>query len=408
MKIHRLETVEGQTDLRIRSLVEYKGRPEYLWYAVDKRYAPYVTVEKMDAFVVGLLVLAMRYNEEMEVDGAVSERLYHNLSNGYMHILQAVVPSLHIIKINPRSLDDGKSHQCVNGVGTGFSGGIDSFCTISDYLVNNKLANYRITHLLFNNVGSHGEWDATTARNLFDTRYDRLKPFAKEMGLDFIKVDSNLSEFLQSKFPLSHSARNLSSVLLLQKLFSKYYYSAGVRYQDCFIGPSDDIGYSEPGTVLLLSTETLECISVGSQYSRVEKTKKVSVMEPSHKWLNVCWFPDARGGNCSVCLKCCRTLLSLEILGKLEEYRNVFDLEKYRKVRNAYIRHLLRNRDDSLYREIIEYARGIGYRFSFWNTFLAYVSCIVFPRFFERKIKGILPESLKERIRSVSRKMGCF
>ena len=408
MRIHMLEIIERANDLQIQSLVEYTGKTQYLWYAVDKRYKQYITAEKMDAFVVGLLLFAMRHKEDMEIDGAISERLYHNLSNYYMHILREVIPSLHIINILPRSLDEGKSYHCMNGVGTGFSGGVDSFCTFFDYLVNNKLANYRITHLLFTNVGSHGEWGGSAARNLFNQRYDILKSFAKEMGLEFIKVDSNLSEFLQFNFPQSHSPRNLSSVLLFQKLLSKYYYSGGVRYRDCFIGPANDIAYSEPANVHLLSTETLECISVGSQYSRVEKTMKVCELESSYKWLNVCWFPDTKGGNCSVCHKCCRTLLSLEILGKLEKYRNVFDLDKYRKVRNGYVRHILRNRDSPLHREIIECAKKVGFRFSFINVFLAYVSCIAFPRFFERQIKRMLPNSLKERIRTARKKVGIF
>jgi len=408
MRIYMLEIIERDNDLQIQSLVEYMGKSQYLWYAVDKRYKQYITTEKMDAFVVGLLLFAMRHKEDMEIDGAISERLYHNLSNCYMHILREVIPSLHIINILPRSLDEGKSYRCMNGVGTGFSGGIDSFCTVFDYLFNNTLSNYRITHLLFNNVGSHGEWDGSTARNLFNQRYDLLKSFAKEMGLEFIKVGSNLSEFLQFNFPLSHSPRNLSSVLLFQKLFSKYYYSGGVRYRDCFIGPSNDIAYSDPATVHLLSTETLECISVGSQYSRVEKTMKVSELESSYRWLNVCWFPDTRGANCSVCSKCCRTLLSLEILGKLENYRSVFDLDKYRKVRNGYIRHILRNRNVSFQKEIIEYAKKVGFGFSFINVFFAYVSCIAFPRFFERQIKRMLPNSLKERIRTARKRAGFF
>jgi len=403
-----LEITERDNDLQIQSLVEYTGKKQYLWYAVDKRYEQYVTTEKMDGFVVGLLILAMKHKEDIEIDGAISERLYHNLSNCYMHILREVIPSLHIINILPKSLDGGKSYHCMDGVGTGFSGGIDSFCTIFDYLVNNKLADYRITHLLLNNVGSHGEWDASAARNLFNQRNDILKSFAKEMGLEFIKVDSNLSEFLQSNFPLSHSTRNLSSVLLFQKLFSKYYYSGGLRYRDCFIGPSNDIGYTDPATVHLHSTETLECISVGCQYSRVEKTMKVSELESSYRWLNVCWVPDARGANCSVCPKCCRTLLSLEILGKLEKYSNVFDLNKYREVRNGYVRHILRNRNAPFHREIIEYAKKVGFRFSFANVFLAYVSRLLFPTPLEQRLRKMLPNSLKRRMRFASKKVGFF
>ena len=408
MRIHMLEIIERDNDLQIQSLVEYMEKTQYLWYAVDKRYKQYITAEKMDAFVVGLLFFAMRHKEDMEIDGSISERLYHNLSNSYMHILREVIPSLHIISILPKSLDEEKSNLCMNGIGTGFSGGVDSFCTIFDYLVNNKLANYRITHFLFNNVGSHGEWDASAARNLFNQRYDTLKSFAKEMGLEFIKVDSNLSEFLQFNFPLSHSTRNLSSVLLFQKLFSKYYYSGGVRYRDCFIGPTNDIAYTDPATVHLLSTESLEFISVGSQYSRVEKAMKVSELESSYRWLNVCWFPDTRGTNCSICSKCCRTLLSLEILGKLENYRNVFDLDKYRKVRNGYVRHVLRNRNNPLNREMLEYAKKVGFRFRIVHVFFAYVSCIFFPPSLEQRLRKMLPNSLKRRMRFASKKAGFF
>jgi hypothetical protein len=238
------------------------------------------------------------------------------------------------------------------------------------------------------------------------------RSFAEEMGLDFIRVDSNLSEFLQFNFQLSHSPRNLSSVLLFQKLFSKYYYSGAFRYRDCFIGPSNDIARTEPASVHLLSTETLECISVGTQYSRVEKTMKVCELESSYRWLNVCILPDTRGANCSVCFKCCRTLLTLEILGKVEKYRNVFDLDRYRKVRNGYIRHILRNRNAPLHREIIEYAKKAGFRFSFANVCLAYVSCMFCPPSLERRVRGMLlrmlPVSLKRRIRSACKKAGFF
>jgi hypothetical protein len=406
MRIHNLEIIERDNDLQIRSLVEYKEKAQYLWYAVDKRCKQYITTEKMDAFVVGLLLMAMRHKEDMEIDGPISEKLYHNLNNGYMHILREVIPSLHIVNILPKSLDGGKSYHCLDGVGTGFSGGVDSFCTIVDYLINNKLANYRITHLLFTNVGSHGEWDEAKARNLFNQRYDMLKPIAQEMGLEFIKVDSNLSEILQFDFLQSHSTRNLSTVLLFQKLFSKYYYSGGARYKDLFIGPSHDIAYSEPATVLLLSTETLECISVGSQYSRVEKTMKVSELESSYRWLNVCWWPVTKATNCSVCPKCCRTLLTLEIIGKLEKYKSVFNLDKYRKVRNSYVRYVLRNKNNPFHREMLEYAKKVEFRFSFANVFLAYVSRFFFPLPLEQGLRKMLPNSAKQRIRFAIKKAG--
>ena len=408
MRINKIEIIERDNDIRIQSSIEYAGKKQCLWYAVDKRYGKYITTEKLDGFVVGLLLLAMMRKEDMEIDGAISEKLYYHLTTYYMHILKIIIPSLHTINLLPRNLDEGKSYHCQNAVVTGFSGGIDSFCTVIDHLINNQPANYRITHLLFNNVGSHGEWDAVTSRNLFNQRYDMLKPFSKKVGLEFMKVDSNLSELLHFDFQLSHFLRNLSPVLLFQKLFSKYYYSGAYRYQDCFVGPTYATAYSDPIDIHLLSTETLECILTGSQYSRVQKTIKVSEVESSYKWLNVCVRTDRNWTNCSVCWKCCRTLLTLEIIGKIEKYRGVFDLDKYWKVRNGYIRYVLRHRHNPLHREILEYAKKKGFKFPLAHACIAYVSLIFFPPPLEQRVRKMLSDSFKQRFRSTIEKGGFF
>jgi len=408
MRIHNLGIIERDNDIQIQFPIEYVGKTQFLWYSVDKRYKGYITTEKMDGSVVGLLLFAMQHREDMEIDGAISEKLYYHLTNYYMPILRLIIPSLHTINILPEKLDGGKSYHCKKAVATGFSGGIDSFCTVFDHLTNDTPTNYKITHLLFNNVGSHGEWGGSAARTLFNQRYDILKPFAEEIGLEFMKIDSNLSEFLQFDFHITHLSRNLSPVLLFQKLFTKYYYSGAYRYQDCFIGPTCEEAYADPAVVHLLSTETLECILTGSQYSRVEKAGKVSRIEPSYRYLNVCVRTDTTGANCSVCWKCCRTLLSLEILGKLEKYRSVFDLDKYGKVRNGYVRHILRNKNNPFHREMLEYAKRAGFRFPIVHVFFAYVSCILFPPSLERRVKRMLPNSVKRRIRLASAKAGFF
>ena len=148
----------------------------------------------------------------------------------------------------------------------------------------------------------------------------------------------------------------------MQQLFGKYLYASGVRYQDCKVGTAYDIAYADPMSVHLLSTETLECISSGCQYSRVEKTIRVSAFL-SRKYLDVCARNRTIAGNCSTCWKCARTLLTLDTLGCEHLYDGVFDLNAWATIRNRYIRTVLLSRNPLL-REIVELAKTRGFRFS--------------------------------------------
>jgi hypothetical protein len=121
--------------------------------------------------------------------------------------------------------------------------------------------------------------------------------------------------------------------------------------------------------VHLLSTETLDCVSSGGQWSRVEKTGRVAGVPGAARWLNVCASVAAGGRNCSTCAKCCRTLFTLEMLGALDQFATAFDLAAWAKARNRYVSsQVLNSRDDSPFtREIREHARAADYRFTAWQ-----------------------------------------
>ena len=153
-------------------------------------------------------------------------------------------------------------------------------------------------------------------------------------------------------FQKTHVFRNLSAILLLQGLFGKYFYASAYHHKDCHFRETYDLAYTDPAAVHLLSTETLRSISTGCQYTRVEKTAKVTDWAVAQRYLNVCVNADARGRNCSRCEKCCRTLLTLELLGKLELLRGVFDIEKYRTVRAAFLSKCLGSQEEPYCKEI--------------------------------------------------------
>jgi hypothetical protein len=371
MILNPLEYEQRDGVVRLQSRIEHSGKEEVLWYEVSEKYAQYLTTDRLDGFLVGVLLLAMKLGEDIEIRGAVSEKLYYNLTHYYTRVLRLVLPQLRPIRIRAERLDVANPAATAQGVATGFSAGVDSFCCVHDHLVAEVPPGFRLTHFVFNNVGSHGEWDGERARALFHSRYELVKGFPEELGLEFVKIDSNLSDVLKMNFEMTHVPRNVSAVLMLQRLFGRYYYSSAFRYEDCRAGAAKGIAYADPFALHHLSTETFDCISTGCQHTRVEKTRLTGLVPGAARWLNVCVMPGSEGKNCSKCWKCCRTLLTLELLGCIDDYAGVFDLRAWRRARDWYVAEtILRKVDDPLSAEIREYAERIGYSFRLWQRVL--------------------------------------
>ena len=330
---------------RLRAAVALPDRRTDLWFEVDAREAGSFSAETLDGFVVGLLPLAAARGLPILAAGPISSRLHYNVNSYLGEVLHCLLPGSRRIQVRADSLVT--QHWGGRGVYTGFSAGIDSFCTIMEHRSDGVPPEYRVSHLLFNNVGSHGQTDRDL--QVFRDRLQRLGPNAEELALPLLAVNSNLDEVLRLDFQLTHTLRNVAVALLLQRACGKYLYSSAVHYVDSHVGPTHDVGHADPIIVPLLSTETTECISTGGQHTRFEKTGFVSRFVPSHRALDVCVDPArARLINCSRCWKCLRTQLTLEAIGALESYRAVFDLASYRSLRTLYIASVLQSRDPLL------------------------------------------------------------
>jgi hypothetical protein len=373
MKIFPVELVKSNESTKIQTNIEYAGKQDVLWYSVPNKYSQYLTTEKLDGFVVSLLLLGMNLGEDIEVKGPMSEKLYYNLTRYYMKIVQNVIPSLKIINIIPDSLHDGKSYSTQGAVGSGFSAGVDSLTTIHDNFLSDVPPHFKITHFCFHNVGAHVGLNSVNVSELFNTRYAKTKILTDKLGVDLIKIDTNLSNILNMDFRQTHTPRNLSNPLLLQKLFSKFYYSNVFRYQDSMVRQSKNMASADFAAVHLLSTETIDMISYGCQYSRVQKTKIIAGHEMS-QWLSPCVSPDPKTGkNCSHCWKCGVTMFSLELHGLLDNFGNTFDLNLWKKrSRNIFIfTTVLRDHSDPLFEELREYAKATGYKFTLTQRLLS-------------------------------------
>jgi hypothetical protein len=329
-----------------------------LFYALPAGFSDWFTTERSDGFVAGVLFQAMSLNEDIRTEAPVSSRLFHSLQGFFIPMMTQAFPSLHEIRILPASLVEDPAPG--TGVATGFSGGIDSFASVIQHWERETSSSHKVSHLLYHNVGSHSTGDHGAARRLFNQRYEELKPFAEEAGIPFIPVDSNVSEIFPIDFIRMHPALNASIPLVLQNQFQRYYYASTYKYSDCGVNMADDVARFDPLAFHLFSTEGFDSVSTGGQMSRVEKTQMIADFEPSFRYLNVCVDPAYEGRNCSVCFKCCRTLMTLELLGISEKYNAVFNLDHFRRVRNRYLLKCLRAKSGSFEAEIAALFREKG------------------------------------------------
>lgn len=325
-----------------------------LWFECDAAYAHMLSVESCDAILAAILPTAMRNGWDIFVDGTLSTQLFYNVSNYFMSLYSSVIAGLRPVAIHAERI--APSARTASGVFTGFSAGIDSFCTILEHSGGNVPEGYAVTHLLFNNVGSHGEG----GQSIFHKRLARILPVASDLRLPLIAVDSNMDAFLDVGFQQSHTLRNAAVALLFGKGCGKYLYSSACHYRAAHGGRSYDISYADALGVALLSSEATQCISAGGQHTRFEKTDIVSRHPVTFASLDVCVQPEVTNKtNCSRCWKCLRTSLTLSVLGRFELYSEVLSPEDFRELEWLYLCLVMQSRDPLLVELKVEMlARG--------------------------------------------------
>ena len=128
--------------------------------------------------------------------------------------------------------------------------------------------------------------------------------------------------------------RNAAATAVFNDRIATYLNSSAVPYSAINKGAAalSDI---EPILLPLLCTETTRFFSAGARLTRLEKTRVVASYPPAMSELDVCTTGakvrlalDHK--NCSRCWKCRRTMVGLDLLGALDDFAGVFDVESYR------------------------------------------------------------------------------
>jgi len=352
--IEKPEIIYLDDKARLQAQFNIDGEHKLIWFEVEKKYSEYLCFERSDAFVIGVLNYAMRNGHDIICKAPMGEDLYYQITTYLIDAIYKGSNKLYKTKIIAEV--DNSKIKSANAVGTGISCGIDSFHAIL-MNTNSKFRHHNITHLAFNNVGSHGEGEK--AKRLYNGRKKMIMKFADEFHYELIESNSNIYNEIPQNHFMTHTYTSSFAIYALQKLYSVYYYASGRKFSDFSLKDTynKDCSYYDLLLSNMFSTNELKIYSEGATSSRLEKTKQVSNYEPSYNYLNVCTNNVV---NCNKCEKCVRTLLALDALKKLDKYKTVFDIEYYKKNKQKYYKTLVYQtlRKNHNYVEIYPYLKS--------------------------------------------------
>lgn len=375
------------------------------YFDVEKNSGRYLTPERSDAFVMGLLTTAMENGYDIEFAAPMSARLFFQIQDFYIPMIVKYNQKFGMHSIQLIGPVDDQMINSEGAVATGCSAGVDSLYTVVKYGIECEDKKHRLTHLVCASSGTldnDHERIMTTYKNV----YGRVKRIAKETGLTAVGCYNNLHEFY--KFPYKGFSNIYTTTYgavayALQQLISVYYQSSGDPIElftlDLGLAKGSDGSVFDTFTLPCMNTENITFYQTGLNLTRMEKEKYIADFPVAQKYLSVCGIEYCGGNsserpcNCSRCRKCLRTMAYLYATGKLDDFEKVFDVGTFKSNVNKWIGKWLAV-DKGIYAKgYIEKAKYYGIKVSRKIYFY-----MIFYKFFELLRKKISKLTVARRI----------
>lgn len=344
IKIGEITLKQEGGQAKLCSTIEIDGMKYDLWFSVEARYGEFLTFERSDAFVVGLLPLAFKVRQNISFVTPMTDQLADQLEHDFIDVVCQHQPELHhVTLVGPKARPLNKT---VERIGTGVSCGVDSLFTIKRRLIDHAGEKF----LLLNNQ--------TDLDDFSDIRFDYLKrnarSFSNDSGIELIVSNSNYCGGVPGLCAEGCTTYcNLFSVLSLQKLFSRYFIASG--------GPIRDFNFylqngmfgtdcSDYDLLTLSACSTSSCrFVVDGLEERVKKIQELIDWPLAWNHLDVCFrHADGKDGNGTYdCPKCMHTIVEILVAGgmsALEKFSAVFDVEYVKAHMEEYLADLIRIR----------------------------------------------------------------
>lgn len=322
-----------------------------LWYEVPDKYANALCADRSDAFVAGLIPLALKKREDISYESPLTWEIYDSVRHDFIDVLCQHQPELYSVRLLGPTCPSLKKSEIV--CGTGVSCGVDSLFTIKRRLVN---ADGNKKYLLLNNMTDEDKASGISSRaHRFSVLKHNAECFAADAGIELIIGDSN---YTSGEIPgLMAEGQttfcNLFCVLSLQNLFTRYYVASGGPVRDFGLYIRNGIFNTDCSNYDLLtftafSTSSCKFLVDGLE-DRVKKMEYICNWPLTQRYLDVCFVhPEGVSGNGTYdCPKCMHTVvevLSQGGLPLLEKFHAVFDVDYVRSHMHQYLADVMRVR----------------------------------------------------------------
>ncbi|MDN4059567.1 hypothetical protein QPK31_15175 [Massilia sp. YIM B02769] len=311
---------------RLTGIVEYadNSREDY-WFELPFEYLPSLSGNPWLAI---LLPLAATLGEDLEIDLPVDPSLLLGV-DAVMRLWRKWYPKMHLVQVRVPHVEP--VHARPTDVASFFSAGVDSTFTV----LRRPDATTWIT--------VHGFDMPLANAEAFEQHQIRLARIANDYGKRFVAVATNIRETRWRHAhweAVSHGPALTAVGLLFESYFGEILIPSSYDYD------SLDPWGSHPLLDTQYSTLRTKFVHDGVALSRTEKIGYLAEHERAMRELHVCYRgADSKGQdhqNCSRCEKCYRTMIALDLFGKLDD-AILFDRKKFEmdRVRKIYISHVL-------------------------------------------------------------------
>lgn len=360
-KISKISTLGGKKTKISAEIFGMEFGTVNLWYQVDSEYDKYLVDDRSDTFLVAILPHLMAHSKDnnptkVYAENAISEKLYYYLTEIYLPALANFTDMYHKIELHCKTTSE--VIETAGAVGTGISGGVDSFYTIVTHK-QHKLNKYTLTHGMYINLNAEGKDQVIFTR-------DDPKVICMESGIQYLYMETNLLTLYGKVTDVTNIFMVTSCAMALQKLFSVYLISGAYPFSH-FKWDAHNASNFDIVSCTCLSTNSLEFILTGCDLKRVDKVKKIADNPVVKKHLFICSTPVEDGKNCSKCAKCTQTMLEYYVNGDREKAKDLFDWTYFDKNPSYYWGYIFRKGKEEHYDwpELQKRAKRNGYKVSF-------------------------------------------
>jgi hypothetical protein len=303
LHISQIKLEDNGDEQMLSAMLTTSQGPRQVWF----RVGPGPVNATAEPFLPVALIPAMRRNWDLKIEGPVARALVDGAGH-IQRIMRAWYPKFRQIRIHAE-MSEPVSRTATGCVAAFFSGGVDSFFTLSQH-------KDEITHLVF----VHG-FDLML--DDVDRRHEMAlngRNVAKSLDLEFIEVETNLRDFGNPHvgWPEAYFGAGLGSVaLLLAPRFDRIYIPASISRDHLIpVGSHPELDHH-------WSNGQIEIVHDGVEFDRFEKIEAIAGWSLVTEHLRICWQREHAGLNCGRCRKCLWTMMVLEAIGRLESMRTL-------------------------------------------------------------------------------------